>query len=56
MVTSIVVLSPRIQNTKMRSSTLIIKMNAQKQKVVSIFGRKFHDFNYFEFYFPPHIP
>ena len=38
-------------NTKMRTSKLIIKINTQKQMATYGFGHKFHDLNYFEFYF-----
>jgi hypothetical protein len=48
MVTYIVVLSTQIHSTKMRSSRLIIKSNAQKQIVRFNFERKIHDLDYFE--------
>ena len=48
MMTSIVVLSTQMENTKMRSSKLIINNNAQKQMGKYGFGHKFHDLNYFE--------
>ena len=46
MMTSIVVLSSQMENTKMRSSKLIINNNAQKQMAKYGFGHKFHDLNY----------
>ena len=50
MVASIVVLSTQICNTKMRSSKLINRSDAQKQIIRFGFGREFHDLNYFELY------
>ena len=46
--TFIFVLSAQMQNSKMRSSKLIIESNAQKQMIRSSFGRKCHDLSYFE--------
>ena len=48
MMTSIDVLNTQMQNIKLRSSKLIIKSDAQKQVVEFGFGRKFHDFKYYE--------
>ena len=41
---------------KMRSSRIIIKNNAQKVMAEFSFGRRFHDFEYFEVGILIHIP
>ena len=56
MVSSIVVLSTKMQKTKMRSSKHIIKINAQKKMGTYSFGHKYHDLNFLEPYFLFHIP
>ena len=48
MMTSMVVLNNQVQNSKLRSSKLIIKSDAQKQIVESSFGRKIHVPKYFK--------
>ena len=48
MMTFVVVLNTQMHEIKLRSSTFIIKSDAQKQMVESAFGHRFHDFNYFE--------
>ena len=45
---SIVVLDTQTQNTKMRFSKLIIENIAQKAMAKFGFGRRLHDFEYFE--------
>ena len=47
--TFIVVLNNQMLNTKLRSSELIVKSDAHKQMVESIFERRFHDLKYLEF-------
>ena len=46
MVSSILLLSAKTQNIKMRFSKLIIKSNAQKQMSKFGFGYKFYDLRY----------
>ena len=54
--TFVVVLNTQNPKTKLRSSMLIIKSDAQKQMVESGFGRRFHDLNHFEVGTFVHIP
>jgi hypothetical protein len=51
MLTSFVVVSAQVWKSKMRSSKLIMKSNAQKQMGIFDFGCKFHDLNHFELFF-----
>ena len=44
----IVVLNTQMQKMKLGYSIFIIKSDAQKQRIESSFGHKFHDHNYFE--------
>ena len=46
--TSIVVLDTQMQMIKLRSSKLIININAPKQMVESSFAHRFHDLTHFE--------
>ena len=48
MLTSIVVSSTQIKNIKIKSSKITTKNNAQKIVGKCCFGRRFHDFKYFE--------
>ena len=54
--TFVVMLNTQMLKTKLRSSILIIKSDAQKQMVESGFGCRFHDVKYFEVEIFFHIP